>query len=169
MTGCAAIHRDKKPGAGRRELADRVCVGPIAFGDPVRDVDVDSKPAPSQVLGQERGRACAVDIVIAKDGDALAASDRVRQAGRSGVHAGEAIGIGEQVAEFGCEEAGHSLDGDAPPCQHARHQVRHAVRLGDRCRDEAGDAVEALEPAAAADRPVDAVDRAGRREKHGSS
>ena len=76
----------------------------------------------------------AVDVVVAEDRDLLAARDRVGDARRRLLHAGERVRIGHQPPHGRIEESLDLVDLDAAAGEDARQQFRHAVALRDRER-----------------------------------
>ena len=73
MAGRAAIDGDQQLGAALGERADRLDVRPVAFENPVGNMDDRVEPAVAQIAREQRRRGRAVDVVVAEDRDALAA------------------------------------------------------------------------------------------------
>ena len=63
-------------GAALGQLLDVVGAEPVAVGEPVRDQPVALGAQLAQGADQDRGRADAVDVEVAVDGDPLAGLDR---------------------------------------------------------------------------------------------
>jgi hypothetical protein len=75
--GRAAIDREQQRGAARGERAHRLDIRAVAFEQAVGNVGQGIDAGVAQKARQQRGRRCAVDIVVAEDRDLLAAHDRI--------------------------------------------------------------------------------------------
>ena len=73
----AAIDADRDARAARLQLDQRLARRAIALHQPVGDVDDRLGAEPAQQQHQQRRAGRAVDVIIAEDGDRLAALDRV--------------------------------------------------------------------------------------------
>ena len=105
--GDAAVERDEQPRALPGQPPHRLGVEAVAFHQAVGHVGHDLRTRRPQEAGQERGRGDAVHVVVAVEGDALAARDgaheplhgrghafheeRVRQVGEARLQ--EALGV----------------------------------------------------------------------------
>ena len=89
--GGAAIDRHQERGAARGERAHRLDIRAVAFEQTVGNVDQRLEAGVAQKAREQRRRSGAVDIVIAEDGDGLAALDRVRDPRRRLRHGGEHV------------------------------------------------------------------------------
>ena len=71
----AAVGRDDQPDALSMELADRVQVQAMPFGDPVRDVGEHPRVEAGQDLVEHGGGRHAVGVEVAVDGDGFPLAD----------------------------------------------------------------------------------------------
>ena len=98
----------------------------------------------------ERGRAGAVDVVVAEHGDGLVAHDRIGEARRALVHVAHRAGVGHQRLDGRVERDGHLVEADAARGQHAAQQLRQAVALADGDGGLGGRGIEPVAPDEAA-------------------
>ena len=82
-----------------------------------------------QIALQHRRRTGAIDIIIAKDRDALAGHDGMRDTRAGPLHIGEGCWIGQQVADRRVQETLRRLAGHTPARKHACHDVGDAMIL----------------------------------------
>ena len=78
----AAVDGDEELRAALGERADRLDVRPVALEDAVGNVEQRIEAAAAQEAREQRRRGRAVDVVVAEDGDGLAALDRIGDARR---------------------------------------------------------------------------------------
>src|SRR4029077_2016332 len=85
-TNSSAIdgHHDRR--ASRREGVNRLDIGAVALGHPIRDMDDRLQPAGVQIFAEERRAARAIDVVVAEYGDLLTGHDRKPEALRRRGH-----------------------------------------------------------------------------------
>ena len=157
--GGATVDRHDQAGALPGQRAQRFRVRPVALEQAIGDIDQRVEPLMAQEARQQRRRRCAVDIVIAEDGNALAGHDRIGDARRGGLHVGHHGRVGHQRPEARRQELRRLVHADTAPRQDARHDIGDLVSLGDGKRHIAGRAIQPLEPAAAAKRALDAEKR----------
>ena len=118
-----AIDRHDEPHAFGGEIRYRLGARAIALGHAVGDVDDRFATAGVQIFAEQRRAARAVDVVVAKDGDALAALDRLPQPLSRRLHVAQAIRVRHQVAQARVEMAVNRLRRNAPPGEHAGDQL----------------------------------------------
>ena len=152
--GYAAVHGHYHGHPLGLQRQERVGIGPISLLDPVGHIDMRLGPGGAQKAGQQGGRGRPVHVVVAEDGDRLAAHDRAGQARRPGVHVLEPRGVGQGLAQARIEEGLGLVEADAARGQHPADDLRQPQALGQGER-QAGIA-QALLPAFAADRVLDA-------------
>ena len=87
-----------------------------------------SSPCAEEAL-QQRGRAGAVDVVVAEYGDGLATLDGVGEAGSAFVHVAQGAGIRHQRLDGGVEGDRHLVRCDVTGREHAAQQLRQLVAL----------------------------------------
>jgi hypothetical protein len=145
----AAIDGDEHSGTLLRQHADRLDVRAVAFRDPVRNVDQGLDAAGGEMLGENRGAAGAVHIVVAEDRHHLATLHRVREAFDGAVHVAQHARVGEKVAQPGGEKGGNVAQADAAAGQHAAEHVRESMRLGDRGGDRLPGRIATVDPGTA--------------------
>ena len=80
--GGAAIDGYQERSAACRERANRIDVRTVALEQPVGNVDQRLDTGLAQEARQERGRGCAIDVVVAEDRDGFAAHRSRRQSAR---------------------------------------------------------------------------------------
>ena len=144
----AAIHGDEKPRAALGERADRLDVRPVSLEDAVGNVDQRVEPAAAQETREQRRRGRAVDVVVAEDGDLLAALDGIGDAARRCRHVSEHIGVRHQPLQRRIEIGGDRVRLDLAPGNDAGEQLRHAVALHDRERPRIAAVVQPIAPGA---------------------
>ena len=103
----------------RGEHAHGLDVRPVAFEEPVGNVEDRVEPAGAQHAHQERRRGGAVDVVIAEDRDVLLALDGVGEARGRRRHVGERVGVRHQ-AFHGRIEIGFGVVGRRRRARRAR-------------------------------------------------
>ena len=81
-----AVGGDEDAGARLRQRVDRPGVEPVALTEPVRDVEQRVGAELAEEEDQLRRTGDAVDVVVAVDGDPLAARQRIGEAGRGDLH-----------------------------------------------------------------------------------
>ena len=96
-----AVDRDDKLGAVLDQRGDRPLVRPIAFGDPVGNVDAGIEAMPGQEAAEKRGRRSAIDIVIAENRDLLVGLNSVTDARMARPMRSAAFSISASVAGSG--------------------------------------------------------------------
>ena len=131
MAGGPAIDGDQKLDAALGKRADGVHIRPVAFENPVRNVDDRIEPAVPQIMRQQRRGGGAVDIVIAENRYTFAVDNGMREARAGRFHIGQRMRIGHQPLDGGIEIGRHFVRLDAAAGEHARQQFRHAVALRD--------------------------------------
>ena len=119
----SAIDRHDELGAFIGEIRYRLGAGAIALRHPIGDVDNRFAAAGVEIFAEERGAARAVDVVIAENGDTLAARDRLPQALGRRLHIAQAKRVRHQVAQARIEMALNRLGRDATPGEHAGNQL----------------------------------------------
>ena len=132
----SAIDRHEKLGPFGGEVRYRLRVGAVALGHPVGDVDDRLAAAGGQIFAEERRAARAVDVVVAEDGDALAAFDRPLEALGRRLHVAQAKRVRHQIAQARIEMALGRLRPDAAPGEHAGDQfvLSADLRNGERAQ-----------------------------------
>ena len=95
----AAIDGDREARALGLQIDQRLAARAIAFHQPVGDVDHRLGAEPAQQQGQQGRRGRAVDVIVAEDGNRLAAHDGIGEPGRGRVHVGEHRRVGQEVAQ----------------------------------------------------------------------
>ena len=148
--GGAAVDRDDELGAVAGERLDGLAARAVALGHAVGDVDAGGEAVRGEEALQERGRAGAVDVVVAEHGDGLPAHDRIGQPRRALVHVAHGAGIGHQRLEGGVERHRHLVEADAARGEHPAQQLRQAVTLADGDGGLGGRGIEPLAPGKAA-------------------
>ena len=144
--GGAAVDRDDQAGAVARQALDGVAAGAVALRHAVGDVDARGEPVRGEEAMHERGRAGAVDVVVAEHDDRLLALDRVGEARGAFVHVTHGAGIGHQRLDGRVEENGHVGQTDAARGEHAAQQLWQVMALADGDCGLGGGGVEALAP-----------------------
>ena len=157
--GGAAIDRHQQRGALGRQRAHGFGVGPVAFEQPVGDVDQRIEPAMAQMPGQQRRRGRAVDVVVAEDRDLLAAHGGVRDALGRRLHLRHGVGIGHQLADGRIEIILDRIDLDVAPGQHPRQHFRQLIALHDGERPRRAARIEPVAPQLSGRRTRDAEKR----------
>ena len=76
----ATVDRHQKLRTAGRQIVDRLDVGPVTFGDTIRDVNDRGQPVLGEEAPQQRRRRRAVHIVVAEDGNLCSGYDRIRDA-----------------------------------------------------------------------------------------
>ncbi len=120
--GRAAIDRDQKRGTARGERAHRLDIRAVALEQAVGNMDQRLEPAVAQKTRQQRSRGSAIDVVVAEDGDRLAAPDRVRNACCRLRHGGEHVGVGHQPLDRRIEKRLDRVDLDVAAGENAGEQ-----------------------------------------------
>jgi hypothetical protein len=110
----------------------------------------------AQEARQQRGRRRAVYIVVAEDGDLLAARDRVGHAPGCLRHGGEHVRVGHRPLDRWVEEGINRADLDVAAGEDAREQFGKVVPLRDRERACRSALVEPAAPRAPGRRAFDA-------------
>ncbi len=126
--GDPAVEGDQHPGAVGGDLLDRLEVQPVPLVDPVRDVGRDLGPELAQEQVQQRGRADAVDVVVAVEGDLLPLAHRPGEPLDRRRHPLHRERVG-QVGELVREEPLGDLGGLEPMREHpGRERVNPQAR-----------------------------------------
>ena len=154
--GRAAVNRDDQAGARAGQRAHRLDIRPVALEQAVGDIDDGLASLMAQEAGEQRRRRRAIDVVVAEDGDLLAAHDRVGDPPGRRLHVGQHRRVGHQRLEARRQEGGRVVDADPASGQDARDHIGDLVPLGDGERRIGAGAVEPLEPAPAGERALDA-------------
>ena len=94
--GRAAVDGDDELGAVIDKRLDGLRIGAIALGHAVGDVNARVEPVRLQEALEQCGRARAIHVVVAEDGNRLATPDRVGKPGRSLVHVAQGARVGHQ-------------------------------------------------------------------------
>ena len=118
-TGGSAIDRHQQRRATRRQRADRLAIGAIAFGDAVGNMDVAGHAAIVEEFRQQRRGTGAVDIVIAENRDGFVFLDRPDQPFGGFPHGGEAERLRQEGAQGRIEMPFRRFRSDSAPRQHA--------------------------------------------------
>ena len=145
------------------ELPHRLDARAIAFGHAVGNADQRLAPHGGQIFAEQRRRAGAVDVVIAEDGDPLAALDRAREPLRRRPHVGERQRIGHEVAQRRLQMPLDRLELDAAPGQDAGDEFAAPADLRDRLRPRLPRRVEPRPPAAPGQRRLDVEEKPAHR------
>jgi hypothetical protein len=103
----------------------------------------------AQILGQQRGAARTIDIVIAEDRDRFGADHRLGQACGGGFHIRQHMGIRHQIPQARIEEALRVVKSDPSPGKNACEHIREAMGLRDGERDGTLRGGAAFDPGAA--------------------
>ena len=127
-----AVDRDQQRRAFGSERLHRFGVRPVALKQSVGNVDQRVESGVAQVPGEQRRRGCAVDIVVAEDGDALAGDDGVGDALRRRLHLRHRERIRQRAADRRVKELVHRVELDAAPGNHPRQHFRQIVALRHR-------------------------------------
>ena len=114
----------------------------------------------TQITGEQRRSGGAIHVVVAENGDAFLAHDRMRNARRRRLHIGERMRIGQQPFDAGIEERFGLVGLDAAAGQHARQKFRNAEPLRDSERARLPSRVETVAPGPARGRVLDAEEEA---------
>ena len=129
--GDRAVDRDQQVRAARGQLLDRRAREPVAVVDPARQVPVDVRAERAQRAHEDRGRAHAVDVVVAVDGDPRPALDVLEDPPRRPSPAPARPPSGCALA--GGQERARGLRLPQPaPHQHLREHVRAASSAASR-------------------------------------
>ncbi|KQT69390.1 hypothetical protein ASG51_14835 [Methylobacterium sp. Leaf465] len=164
----AAIDGDQQCSAVLPQSLDGGDVGAIAFGDSVRNVDLDDQAEATQVAGQERGAGCTVDIVISEYRHSLAGQNSAREPLGSRRHIDQAVRVRHQVAHSRLQIRLRFGRSDAAPGQDPGQQLGQAMRLHHRRRVSLeGRIGAAVAPGPAENRVGDVEERARRVEGEG--
>ena len=132
--GGAAIDRDDQLGAIPGQRLDRRRVGAVALEHAIGNVDARLQAMRAEEALHERGRACAIDVVVAEHGNALATHDGIGQPRRPLVHVAQRARVRHQRLDAGVEHHRHLVDQNAARGQHAPQQLGQAVALADGSR-----------------------------------
>ena len=159
-----AIDRDDELHAFGGEVRYRLGAGTVALGHPVGDMDDRLAAAGLQMFAQQRRAACAVDVVVAEDGDTLAAFDRPPQALGRRRHVAQAKRVGHQIAQARIEMALSRLGLDPATGEHPGDQFVLATDLGDGERAQFPIRVEPRPPRPPERRALDVKEIAGGRQ-----
>ena len=159
-TDRAAIDGDDELRAGRMKLPHRLDARAIAFGDAVGNPDQRLAAERGQIFAEQRRRAGAVDVVVAEDGDPLAARDRSRQPLGRRRHVGERVRVGHEIAQRRLQVALDRVEFDAAPGEDAGDEVAASGQLRDRLGPRLARRVEPRPPATAGERGFDVEERA---------
>jgi hypothetical protein len=154
--GRAAVDRDQQRGAASGEGAHGLYIRAIAFEQAVGNVDHGIDAGVAQKAREQRGRRCAVNIVVAEDRHLLAAHDRVGDASRRLRHGGEHVRIGHRSPDRRVEERLDRIDFDIAAGEDAREQLGEVVPLRYRKRARRSALVEPAAPSAPGRRAFDA-------------
>ena len=154
--GRAAIDADQKRCAALGKRAHRFDIRAVAFEQAVGNVDDRLDAALAQIARQQRRRGGAVDVVIAENGDALAARHRVGNALRRFLHGGQHIRIGHRALDGRIEKRIDRIGLDIAAGENARQQFRQIVALRDGERARGAALVEPVAPSAPGRRVFDA-------------
>ena len=87
------------------ESLHRGFVGAVAFVNPVRDIERCVMPQFTKPVDEQRGRGSAINIIIGKNGHALASIEGAHDAGGGALHVFEGAWIWHELAQLGREEA----------------------------------------------------------------
>jgi hypothetical protein len=143
--------RERK--VGELELLD---IRAITFEQTVRNVDQGFDAGAAQKARKQRGGSGAVDVVIAEDGDRLAALDGVGDA-RGGLrHGGQHVRIWHRSLDRRVEEFLHRVDPDIAAGENAGEQLGQIVPLRDGERARRSAHVQPVAPCAPGGRAFDA-------------
>ena len=123
----AAVHGDDQRAARALRAIDVGDLEPVAVEQPVGKDRLGGDATPREHRHQQRGAGDAVDVVVADDGDALAAPARFEQPRHRGLHAVEQ----ERIVEMGgrrLEEAPRGVGVDRASARQQRCvERRHAL------------------------------------------
>ncbi len=159
----AAIDCHEELGPLGGEVRDRLAAGAVAFGHAVRDVDDRLAAAGAQILAEQRRAARAVDVVVAENGDTLAAYDRPPETLGRRLHVAQHIRVGHQIAQPRIEMALRRLWADAAPGENTGDQFFLPAGLRDGERAQFPVRVETRPPRPAEGRAFDVEKVAGGR------
>ena len=154
-----AVDGDQKGGALACQSGDRLVIRAVAFGNTVGDMYQGIEARGAEKGAKQRGRGCAVDIVVAEDGDALAFCDRPLQSLDCRIHVRECARIRKQIAQGRLQEPRAGLGRDTPAGQHTGDKVGHAMALHHSQRLPTAALVEPLMPWLAEQRPLHTQER----------
>ncbi len=144
----AAVDGDEELRAALGEPTDRLDVRPVALEDAVGNMEQRIEAAAAQEAREQRRRGRAVDVIVAEDGDGLAALHRIGDPGRRHRHVGEDVRVRHQALEGRVEIAADRIRLDLAPGDDAGEQLRHPVALHDRERARIAALVEPVTPRA---------------------
>ena len=113
------------------------------------------RAAGGEIVGEQRRRGGAVDVVVAEDRDFRARHDGVGETFHRRVHVGQGRWIGHQVAYGGVEIGGGGFGCDAARGEDAGEDVAVAAKLRDRERLRFAVGIESLAPWAPVERAFD--------------
>ena len=154
--GRAAIDANQKLCAALGERPHGFDIRAVALEQAVGNVDDGLDAALAQIARQQRGRGRAVDVVVAENGDALAARHRVGNALRRLLHGGEHMRIGHRTLDGRIEKRVDRIGLDIAAGKDARQQFRQIVALRDSERAHGAALVQPVAPSAAGRRVFDA-------------
>ena len=127
--GDRAVHRHQEIRAAGGEPLDGRGGEPVAVVDPARQVPVDVGPERPQRPHEHGGRADAVDVVVAVDGDPRAALDSGEDPRRPRAQPAERV---ERMPRLRREERARGAGvREAAPHEDLRDDVRHAELAGE--------------------------------------
>ena len=154
----SAIDREDEARARLREIGQDRLARSVALGEPVWDIRRYALAVRAHVALHEGDRGRAVDIIVAEDGDALFAFDGTREAGGRRLHVLQGRGVRQQAAQRGIKMCRGRLAIGATSGEDASQELRQAIGLGDRCRDQRTARMQPLHPAIGTRGAFDAED-----------
>ena len=142
------------------ELVDGADIRPVAFKDPVWDIDLRLEPEMREVSSHQGAGTGAIDIVVAKQRHLLAIADRFHEPRRKCIHRRQARWIGHQFAQSRIEKSFGILGRDAASGNDPRQDLGDLGPLsyGRRRPDHGG--IEPIVPSATGDRVFDIKEKA---------
>ena len=155
-TGGAAIDGHQERRAARGERSHRFDIRPIAFEQPIRNMDERLEAGMPEKARQQRRRSGTVDIVIAEDRDRLAAHDGVGDPAGGLAHSRKHMRIGHIAFDRRIEECVDTVHVDVAAGKDARKQFGNFVTLRDRERPGGPALVEPVAPCSSRRRMLDA-------------
>ncbi len=154
--GHAAVDGDDQAGAILNEPLDGRRVRAVALEDAVGDVDAGVTAVGRQKAPHQGGRAGAVDVIVAENGNGLALHYGVGDASGCLVHVDECRGVGHQRLNGRLQRDRHLVRRYSTGGQDAAQKLRQSMPLADRRRLIGRRRVQTLAPDETASRSRDA-------------
>ena len=130
--GGAAIGQEHQPAPLLCEPLERRLVRAVAFGQPVGHMDACCAARCGEKAGEQRGRGCAVHVVVGEDSDRFPGFGGVGEPLRRHVHVVQQGRVRQGSPELRLQKGGRGLRRHAPVGEYPRGDLRKTLPLGNR-------------------------------------